>query len=154
MGMALWLALGLLWQFDRAYTPAPSAFIVSYTTTDGQQVAAMSATPSAVGACVSLGGEATSDTYCTAWPQCPAPGVIVFWVQAVWGEEDSEKTNLLTCLFDAAQPCICLDPVTYVPVPGAPVIVPPLPPGEIPPITTVNVPLPPPFVPAYPPAPT
>jgi hypothetical protein len=140
------------WDFDRDWTPAPTAFVITYA--DGSQELGQMQTPlSAPGACERFG--TGPDVFCTIWPTCPPPGVLTFWVQALWGDSDlSARTDpQMLCLFTAEKPCECQDPATYTPPPQAPVVVPPLAASEVPPVTKVEIPAPPPFAPAFPPAP-
>lgn len=151
----VWLAtFALQWEFDRSYTPQPDTFVLLSATETGQTLDTMQTPVSVVGACAAMGGNPGADIYCTQWPTCPAPGVMVFFVQAAWGEEASAPSELMTCVFDAQTPCVCHDPATYVPPTGGPVVIPPLPPGDIPPVTHVSLPALPPFAPVFPPAPT
>jgi hypothetical protein len=64
--------------------------------------------------------------------------VVIFWVQAVWGENHiSDRSDpLVVCLFTADKPCVCQDAATYTP-----------------PVTAISVPTPPPFAPTVPPTP-
>jgi hypothetical protein len=141
-GLALWLVLGLTWQFPRAYTPQPASFVIGYTSPDGQTVLEMQTPPSGVGACVAVGGDAAPDTYCTTFPTCPPPGVVVFLVQGAWttAPERSAIETQITCVFTAALPCVCQD---------ASVITP-----DIPTPPVMAIPPPPVFAPTYPPPPT
>jgi hypothetical protein len=142
------------WDFPRDWTPPPTAFVLTYAADGSQDLGQMQTPPSAPGACERFGSG--PDVFCTIWPTCPPPGVLTFWVQALWGETDlSERSDPhMLCLFTAEKPCECQDPTTYSPPPQAPVVVPPLAPTEIPPITTITIPAPPPFTPHPPPAPT
>jgi hypothetical protein len=142
------------WDFPRDWTPVPTAFVITYAADATQDLGQMQTQPSAPGACERFG--TGPDVFCTIWPTCPSPGVLTFWVQALWGERDlSERSDPhMLCLFTAEKPCVCQDPATYTPPPQAPVVVPPLAATEIPPITTITIPAPPPFTPVFPPAPT
>lgn len=104
------LALALLWNFDRTYTPQPERFVISYTAAGGQPLEAMEVAPSAPGACA---GETDAAVYCAQWPSCPPiDSIIGFWVHAEWGDVQSERTNLLTCHFVEACVCTPIDTTT------------------------------------------
>ena len=107
--LTIFLALLLGWTFPREYTPPPTQFIVTYTMASGTSMQEMATGVSEPGACDEE--PASPDTYCTAWPTCPAPGdVLFFWVQAVWEQErsDVDPSERLACVVTAA--CTC-DPV-------------------------------------------
>jgi hypothetical protein len=100
------------WDFPRDYPDQPASFRLSYTSSAAPEarIDAMAVPPSAVGACDAV-PSATEDTYCAHWPECPAPGtVILFWVQAAWGDVVSTHSNIVSCQFVAGRPCVCVDP--------------------------------------------
>jgi hypothetical protein len=104
-----WAVLGILWEFDRSYTPPPDAFLLTVTQSGAppQQFRVALAAP---GACLTLPtGE--QDSFCTRLA-CPKPGTVAaFWVQAVLGEETSDLSNIATCWFEPGpQACACQDP--------------------------------------------
>ena len=102
----------LIFEFPRAYQPQPASFHISYTTSVDATgtIDEMTVPLSAIGACGG-GPDTTEDTYCAAWPACPADGtVMLFWIQAVWAAGESGPSNSLLCQFSAAHPCECLAP--------------------------------------------
>ena len=110
----LFLALALLWDFDRGYAPAPEAFIITVTQA-GAAPQHFRVAPAAPGACTRLPG-GTADDFCTELA-CPTPGTIAaFWVQAVGGEDSSAPSNIATCWFAPGDaPCTCQDPAHATP---------------------------------------
>ena len=152
LGAALATAFVLLFEYPRAYQPAPSHFLIPAThagLTDTLRVV-----PSPPGACAPW-ADGDPDTVCAAWPGCPAEGVMALHVHAVWGDTLSAVTDDVPCQFRASQPCECLPvdvstaaPITVpilavAPPPSSPV----LPPAEGPgaptptPIPARSVPL-------------
>jgi hypothetical protein len=134
----------LAWEFDRAYTPPPDRFVITYAAAvGGQTTEAMEVPPSSVAACASLPG-ASANTYCTQWPTCPPAGeVLQFWVRAAWGEQLSPPSNLYMCHF--VQACVCT-PVDTLPEPVAST-------GDVPSPALAVAPTLPVFQPSFPPAP-
>jgi hypothetical protein len=87
----------------------------------------------------------TAADFCTELA-CPKPGTVAaFWVQAVWPEETSDPSNIVTCWFQPGpKPCDCQDPAKA--IPQHPLPPPPLvttrPPVTLPVLTTTPPPLP------------
>jgi hypothetical protein len=105
LGAALATAFVLLFEYPRAYQPAPSHFLIPAThagLTDTLRVV-----PSPPGACAPW-ADGDPDTVCAAWPGCPAEGVMTLHVHAVWGDTLSAVTDDVPCQFRASQPCECL----------------------------------------------
>jgi hypothetical protein len=134
--------LWLVWEYPRTGVQ-PDAFLIAYASTDGgDTLQQMTTPPSSVAACAAVSGD-NPDVYCTQWPGCPAPGVYAFFLQAQFGQELSEKTNLAACQIEAAHPCVCValetDPEAPPATTPAPVGhdpgVPPLPPWTMPPVS-------------------
>lgn len=129
--LAMAQTLGLVWDFPRSYQPTPASFHISYTSSAAPEaiIDEMTVPPSAPGACATF-GSTDADTYCALWPTCPTPGTImIFWVQAVWGSETSDRSNIALCHFTRERPCECQDPGRDVPPPPTP----PVPPVPLPP---------------------
>src|SRR5262249_25067378 len=86
----------------------------------------------AAGACTQMPA-GTPAEFCTQL-SCPPPGTIAgFWVQAIWLQQHSAPSNIVTCWFKPSEVgCPCHDPAEATPPPPAmpPVVsetIPPLP---------------------------
>jgi hypothetical protein len=134
---SLVLSLALLWDFDRMWTPAPDAFLLTATQAGAptQQYRVAFNPP---GACQRLDAEAL-DAFCTLLA-CPTAGTVVaFWVQAVASTGTSVPSNIATCWFPPGEAgCHCHDPQEAIP----PQPVSPPPPPNAPLLSTVVPPLP------------
>lgn len=142
VGTAHAAQLGVLWQFDRAFVPAPGYFVVTATQVGGGQQQ-LKVPLHAPGACTRLPG-GTEDHFCTVLA-CPAPGSIVaYWVQAVWPDETTGPVEVVTCWFrPGPEACVCQDPATMIPASLPPLVAAPMPPAPTPPpLQTTPPPLP------------
>lgn len=125
-------ALVLLFEYPRAYTPAPSHFLITATQaglTDTLRV--VRGTPDACAPWQGSGPE----TICATWPGCPGEGPMTFRLQAVWGDVHGAPTGEIVCQFTALAPCECLAPTP-------PAVSPALPPERATPLVGVPASLP------------
>jgi hypothetical protein len=132
-------ALGLLWDFDRDYQPAPEHFLLSVTQS-GVEPQQFKVPWSDLSACLAL-DPASREAFCTLLA-CPAPGTVAaFWVQGVWPDQTGpvEAEEILTCWFPLSpKGCPCRPLKEGTPRrPPPPTITPP---AELPPLQTTPPP--------------
>ena len=131
----LYLVLSLFWAYDPAVQPPPEAFVITVTQ-GGAADQQFRVAPSPPGACDAL-PTGPGEQFCTQLA-CPRPGTVAaFYVEAVWSDQVSPRSEPVTCWF-ASNPatCHCQDPAPAHPPqasPPAPTPEPTLPIGAVPP---------------------